>query len=115
MEHLEHTGGNETCHLRVPTRLKYLFGHLDVSVVQPLCELLKVLTHSEGDGVVPKGAAGFDDALVPLLLNYFPHLQLQSNLSQARANTWRVIGDMSNAGKKIIKKKEGGEEEGGSP
>lgn len=86
-EHLESSGGNETCHIRQ----RFLFSHLDMSVVQPLGELLKVLTHSEGDGVVPKGAAGFDDALVSLQLNHFPHLQLQGNLSQVRADTWRVI------------------------
>lgn len=77
--------------LEFPRVKMFLFGHLDVPVVEAVCELLKVLSHSEGDGVVPKGAAGFDDTLVSLLLNHFPHLQLQGNLSQVRFNTWRDI------------------------
>ena len=55
--------------------------HLDVSVVQSLGELLKLLTHSEGDGVVSEGAASLDDELVPLLLDHLLQLQPQSNLS----------------------------------
>lgn len=69
----------------------FLFGHLDVPVVQPQCELLKVLSHSEGDGVVLKGAGGFDGKLIILLLNHFPYLQRQGNLSHENANTCRVI------------------------
>lgn len=59
-----------------------------MSVVQSLGKLLKLLTHAKGDGVVSEGAGSFDDVLVPLLLNHLPQLQLQSNLSQARADTW---------------------------
>lgn len=50
-------------------------------VVKSLGKLLKLLAHSEGDGVVSEGAGCFDDVLVPLLLNHLPQLQLQSNLS----------------------------------
>lgn len=41
-----------------------------MSVVQSLGKLLELLTLSEGDGVVPEGAARFDDVLVSLLLNH---------------------------------------------
>lgn len=77
-------------------------GHLDVSVVQSLGELLKLLAHPEGDGVVSEGAAGFDDVLVSLLLDHLPHLQLQSNLSQVRANTWGVYVSLECAWNKHI-------------
>lgn len=50
-------------------------------VVQSLGKLLKLLTHSKGDGVVSERAGGFDDALLPLLLNHLLQLQLQSNFS----------------------------------
>lgn len=60
-----------------------------MSVVQSPGKLLKLLTHSEGDGVVSEDAASFDDVLVCLLLDHLPQLQLQSNLSHVRANTWR--------------------------
>lgn len=52
-----------------------------MSVVQSLGKLLKVLTHSEGDGVVSEGAESFDDVLIPLLLDHLLQLQLQGNLS----------------------------------
>lgn len=69
----------------------WYFFHLDAPVVESLCELLKVLSHSEGDGVVPEDAAGFNGTLFPLLLNHFLHLQLQGNLTHVRANTCRDI------------------------
>lgn len=52
-----------------------------MSVVQSLGELLKVLTNTERDGVVSEAARGFDDVLLPLLLNHLLLLQFQSNLS----------------------------------
>lgn len=66
--------------LRTSSFLPFFNPHLDMSVVQSLGKLLKLFTHSEGDGVVPEGAARFDDVLVPLLLDHLLLLQFQSNL-----------------------------------
>lgn len=60
---------------------KTFHPHLDMSVVQSLGKLLKLLTHSEGDGVVSEDGGCFDDVLVPLLLYHLLHLQLQSNFT----------------------------------
>lgn len=62
--------------------------HLDVPVVQSLCELFKLLTDFEGDGVVSEGAESFDDILISLLLNHLSQLQPQGNLSQINTDTW---------------------------
>lgn len=60
-----------------------------MSVVQSLSKLIKLLTHYEGDGIVPEGAARFDDVLVSPLLDHLLLLQLQGNLLQVRTNTWK--------------------------
>lgn len=71
-----------------------MYPHLDMSAVKSLGELLKLLTHSEGDGVVSEGADSFDNELVPLLLNHLPHPQLHSNLSHHSAYTWNGGGSV---------------------
>lgn len=45
------------------------------------------MVNFEGNGVVSKGAEGFDDEQVALLLDHLPLLQSQSNLLQRGADT----------------------------
>lgn len=59
----------------------HIYLHLEMSVVQSLGKLLKLLTHLEGDGVVSDVGDSLDDVLVPLLLNHLLQLQLHDDLS----------------------------------
>lgn len=61
-----------------------------MSVVQPFCELLELLTHPESDGIVTEGAASFDDVLIFLVLDDLLQLQPQGDLTQARINAWEI-------------------------